>query len=101
MRKQILVEKQSDTMVKITKSRPIEEDEEVRSKTDILNRIAFIEQSIVDTQSIFNERIAALEEEKEDLEDILNQADAQGVKTDEEVLILEEQEEEISESKEE
>ena len=101
MRKQILVEKQSDTMVKITKSRPIEEDEEVRSKTDILNRIAFIEQSIVDTQSIFNERIAALEKEKEDLEDILNQADAQGVKTDEEVLILEEQEEEISESKEE
>lgn len=99
MRKQILVEKQSDTMVKITKPRPVEEDEEVRSKTDILNRIAFIEQSIADTQSIFNERIAALEDEKEDLEDILNQADAQGVKTDEEALVLEEQEEEISESK--
>lgn len=86
MENDIIVEKVSDTEVKITQPVPTQVEGDIRSKTEIINRIAFLDQSIADAQAILADRIATFQGEKDQLNIILTQADAQGVKTDEEVV---------------
>lgn len=80
---EIVVEKVSETEVKITKP-VVDVVEDIRSKTDMLNRITFLDGEITSTKAIYDERIAPFQAEISELMDILAKADAQGVKTDEE-----------------
>lgn len=86
MENEIIVEKVSDTEVKITQPVPTQSVGDVRSKTEIINRISWLDGEIANAQAILADRIATFQGEKDQLNVILTQADAQGVKTDEEVI---------------
>ena len=82
MNEELIVEKYSDTEVKITKPTPVEVVDDIRSKTDTMARIEFVKQSKSDTEKILAERIQSFDKEIEELQIILNQMDIAGIKTD-------------------
>lgn len=81
----VTVEKHSDTEIKIISTVQNVTTEDVRPKTDLIERNKYLEQCILDTQAILAERIKTFQDEIDTNTGYLSRADELGVKSNEEV----------------
>lgn len=74
-----IIEKYSDTEVKIVSEAPFQSVGDIRPLSDLINRVSFLDENIADTQKLLSDRIATFQLEKDTLNSMIEEAQALGV----------------------